>query len=76
MQDGVRPCRLDGNFITINHAYKSKYLIKVQVGIRACKLENFKNVIRFAALLFGRLKYFAVSIGLRSLKRGILEIPV
>ena len=37
-------------------AYKSQNLIKVQVGIRVCRLENFKNLIRFAALLFGRLK--------------------
>ena len=37
-------------------AYKSQNSIKVQVGIRACRLENFQNFIRFAALLFGRPK--------------------
>ena len=36
-----------------------KILIKVQVGIRACRLENFEKLIRFAALLFGRLKYLS-----------------
>ena len=38
-------------------AYKSQFLIRVQVGIRMCRLVNFQNLIRFAALLFRRLKY-------------------
>ena len=33
-------------------------LINVQDGIRACRLEFFKKLIRFAARLFDRLKYF------------------
>ena len=32
-------------------------LINVKVGIRAWTLGNFWNLIKFAALLFGRLKY-------------------
>ena len=31
-------------------------LIKVQVGISVCRLENFEKLIRFAALLFKRAK--------------------
>ena len=44
-------------------AYKSQNLIRVQVGIRECRLEIFKELIRFAALLFGRLKYVQVILG-------------
>ena len=32
-------------------------LINVQDGIRACRLDFFKQLIRFAARLFGSLKY-------------------
>ena len=38
-------------------ANKSQNLIKVQVGIRMCRLAFFQRLIRFAALLFRRLKY-------------------
>ena len=35
-------------------------LINVQDGIRPCRMEFSKKLIRFAALLFGRLKYTLV----------------
>ena len=36
-------------------------LINVQDGIRACRLEFCKKLIRFAARLFDRLKYLSTS---------------
>ena len=62
LHDEIRPCRLE--FWKLYYvpkimvfAWRSQNWINVQVGIRACRLENFWNLIRFAALSFGRLKY-------------------
>ena len=38
-------------------AYKSQNLVKMQIWIRTCRFENFQNLVGFAALSFGRLKY-------------------
>ena len=54
VQDGIFHFLLMRNRVLAQNYPK---LINVQDGIRACRLEFCKQLIRFAARLFDRLKY-------------------